>query len=64
VPNILLNSKQLLFIECHHGRGDIGSRDDVLLVLDSSLNDRGVVSVRNQAAATGSSGLSSLVKAR
>lgn len=37
------------FVELEHRRRNVGSRNDVLLVLDGSLDNGGVVGVRDQA---------------
>lgn len=42
---IVVNLRLVIF---HHGGGDIGSGNHMLLVLDGSLDDLGVIDVRDQ----------------
>ena len=47
-PSFVLIKDTLRLIVFHHGRGDIGGSDNILLVLDSSGNNFSVVDIRNQ----------------
>lgn len=49
-----------LLVQLHHSWGDVGSGDDILLSLDSSLDDGSVVDIRDEGdgeVVTGDSGL-------
>ena len=47
-PSVVHIKDTLRLIVFHHGRGDIGGSDNILLVLDSSSDDFSVVDIRDQ----------------